>query len=293
MGYDLCETLQYYASESATGALLATSASVPGEVGRIYLHHGQLAHVSMERSGESGWHLLMKILHWPELELAWAEGDRPPTMDQLYDVSDLLFRLASLEDEGIVDPEAVQAAIGGVEQKAQGLDLEQCMVELQIQNTEFAGQSVLLDRPDVIVGRLSNADFCLPHPTISSRHASFTVTARGVLVRDLGSTNGTFVNKEQVQERLLGSGDTVWLGSVACMVVVKPKRRFGDGIPAARPGGVEGFQTVAPRHKTQKLESSIRRMEPLSWKNLPPTPKKTTGKILLDKLKSTFGRPGT
>lgn len=54
----------------------------------------------------------------------------------------------------------------------------------------------------------------MPHDTMASRrHANFAPQSGGVLVTDLGSTNGTFVNGQRVSKALLKPGDTVTLGT--------------------------------------------------------------------------------
>ena len=50
-------------------------------------------------------------------------------------------------------------------------------------------------------------------PTVSSRHAELTVDRGGAVVRDLGSTNGTFVNNQRLAApRRLADGDVLRLG---------------------------------------------------------------------------------
>jgi hypothetical protein len=61
----------------------------------------------------------------------------------------------------------------------------------------------------LIIGRSRNCDLRLPGGDASRRHAEIFETADGYVVRDLGSTNGTFVNGEQVQERVLEPGDRI------------------------------------------------------------------------------------
>lgn len=57
----------------------------------------------------------------------------------------------------------------------------------------------------VEAGRVETADFCIPVPTVSSRHAMFAVGSESeVMVTDLGSTNGTFINGEQVFNGMVG-----------------------------------------------------------------------------------------
>ena len=68
------------------------------------------------------------------------------------------------------------------------------------------------------VGRDSDCEFCVEHPTISSLHCEMSLTSDGVYIRDCHSTNGTFVNGEPVLETWLDPGQTVHLGDVELFV---------------------------------------------------------------------------
>ncbi len=74
------------------------------------------------------------------------------------------------------------------------------------------GVSVELTRPDVLVGRHSEADVRLPLPDVSRRHCRFTFAGGRWHVRDLKSLNGTFVNDEPVEDAPVGHGDRVRVG---------------------------------------------------------------------------------
>jgi ABC-type multidrug transport system ATPase subunit/pSer/pThr/pTyr-binding forkhead associated (FHA) protein/ABC-type multidrug transport system permease subunit len=66
----------------------------------------------------------------------------------------------------------------------------------------------------IVLGRANSCDMVLPFPMISSRHASIERSNGGWLIRDLGSTNGTFVQgKRIVVPTRVGPGDVVNLGS--------------------------------------------------------------------------------
>jgi pSer/pThr/pTyr-binding forkhead associated (FHA) protein len=68
------------------------------------------------------------------------------------------------------------------------------------------------------VGRHPDNDFRIEHPTISSIHCEIVLHAQGVLLRDLESTNGTFVNNEKIREVELSPGQVVRLGDVELLV---------------------------------------------------------------------------
>ncbi len=72
-----------------------------------------------------------------------------------------------------------------------------------------------LDRERVMVGRSRFCDIRLQEDTVSRLHAAFTRGEQGVMLEDLGSSNGTFVNGEPVVgTRRLAVGDVVRFGAV-------------------------------------------------------------------------------
>jgi pSer/pThr/pTyr-binding forkhead associated (FHA) protein len=65
------------------------------------------------------------------------------------------------------------------------------------------------------IGRSSRADFIVDAPLVSRVHCRLTLDAAGRLgVEDLGSTNGTWVNGQKVQESSLASGDRLKIGRI-------------------------------------------------------------------------------
>jgi len=64
------------------------------------------------------------------------------------------------------------------------------------------------------IGRSPKNDLQLDHPTVSTAHCEILVSAEGVAVRDLGSTNGTYINHEQVTEGTIEQGTTLHVGEV-------------------------------------------------------------------------------
>src|SRR5260370_2166168 len=65
------------------------------------------------------------------------------------------------------------------------------------------------------LGRGFDNDFKLEHSSVSGSHCQIVVDQGNVLVKDLGSTNGTFVNRAPIQEAALRAGQTLYLGGVA------------------------------------------------------------------------------
>ena len=74
------------------------------------------------------------------------------------------------------------------------------------------GRKYNLDRESMIIGRASSADIRLEQEAVSRNHCRLFNTGDSVLVRDLGSTNGTYINDRVVEEYGLQDGDLLKIG---------------------------------------------------------------------------------
>ena len=74
------------------------------------------------------------------------------------------------------------------------------------------GKKYNLDRDSFIIGRSSGADIRLEQEAVSRNHCKLVNTGDSVIVRDLGSTNGTYVNDQLVDEYRLRDGDLLKIG---------------------------------------------------------------------------------
>ena len=83
---------------------------------------------------------------------------------------------------------------------------------LIVQRGSNAGSRYLLNTDVVTAGRHQASEIFLDDISVSRKHATFTRTRQGVVVKDLGSLNGTYVNRDLVDECLLRPGDEVQLG---------------------------------------------------------------------------------
>ncbi len=113
---------------------------------------------------------------------------------------------------------AVQLKIGDFYLHIEGGDAlgggEQVYAELTGQNLSFHGQVFRLTRNVTLVGRGKDCSLTLIDPSISRIHAKLTVDRGGtILIEDLKSSNGTFVNNERVEVATLSNGDVVRFGN--------------------------------------------------------------------------------
>lgn len=75
-----------------------------------------------------------------------------------------------------------------------------------------AGAKYALDNDVTVVGRHPDSEIFLDDITVSRRHAEFSRDGSSYVVKDVGSLNGTYVNRERIDEATLSSGDEVQIG---------------------------------------------------------------------------------
>ncbi len=83
---------------------------------------------------------------------------------------------------------------------------------LVVQRGPSAGSRFLLDTDVVGAGRHPDSEIFLDDVTVSRRHAEFRRTGQGFTVGDVGSLNGTYVNRDRIDSVTLNDGDEVQIG---------------------------------------------------------------------------------
>ncbi len=100
-----------------------------------------------------------------------------------------------------------------------------------------AGSSFRLDGDLTTAGRHPDSDIFLDDVTVSRRHAEFYRRGAFFTVRDVGSLNGTYVNRERIEEAELAGGDEVQIGKFRLLFLTSqnlPDPRVGSADPHGR-----------------------------------------------------------
>ena len=127
-----------------------------------------------------------------------ASGSRVPTGDTTKTIP------AVVDDQtGVNLSPADEAAVHA---------LPQGSALLIVQRGPNAGSRFLLDHDVTTAGRHADSDIFLDDISVSRRHVQFLRTPEGIRVKDLGSLNGTYINRELVDEALLQPEDEVQIG---------------------------------------------------------------------------------
>ena len=90
---------------------------------------------------------------------------------------------------------------------------------LLVRSGPNAGSKFALDKDVVTAGRHPDSDIFLDDITVSRRHVEVLRRPGGYVVRDVGSLNGTYVNRSRVEEGPLANGDELQVGKFKLVFV--------------------------------------------------------------------------
>lgn len=122
-------------------------------------------------------------------------------------------------------------------------------------------QPVPLNHERTLIGRLDDCQIRIPIAGVSRKHCEIVVDGGSVNIRDLDSSNGTFVNQERVSDQPLSAGDLISVGGLVFLVTVNgepsdldPSILFEDGLPEAEAS--PGAQAPASAPKAPQTVSA-------------------------------------
>jgi pSer/pThr/pTyr-binding forkhead associated (FHA) protein len=109
----------------------------------------------------------------------------------------------------------------GVEEvEVQEGDLPADTAVLVVARGPYAGSRFALTEPLTTAGRHPDSSIFLDDVTVSRRHAEITAGPDGYTVRDVGSLNGTYLNRERIEEAPLANGDELQIGKFKLVFVL-------------------------------------------------------------------------
>ena len=88
------------------------------------------------------------------------------------------------------------------------------MPKIVVLSEGLTGRSFELKVDKTTVGRLEDNAFQISEQSVSSHHCELLLKGSDVIVRDLNSTNGTYINGEKISEKVLKPGQILRLGNV-------------------------------------------------------------------------------
>ncbi len=117
------------------------------------------------------------------------------------------------------------------------------MARLVVLSEGYTGLAYELKVEKTTVGRVEDNAFQIADASVSSHHCEIIQQGNDILVRDLNSTNGSYINGEQITEKVLKPGQILRLGSIDVRLEVPP------------PAGATGKKVV---DKTQVIRQGVK-----------------------------------
>lgn len=122
-------------------------------------------------------------------------------------------------------------------------------------SADVKGQTHEIGADGLSIGRSADNDLPIENASVSGRHCTLTLEGEHYVLRDLGSTNGTRVNGQDITETVLSAKDTVQIGSVDFLFNV-------EDLPLS--------EAEAIYNKTEIVEAAGPAVKPQSFNSISP-----------------------
>ena len=125
------------------------------------------------------------------------------------------------------------------------------MAKLVVLSAGLTGRTQELKVDKITIGRVEDNTFQIAEPSVSSHHCEVLMRGSEVVVHDLESTNGTFINGEKINEKVLKIGEILRLGQIEI-------RLEGDAPPASSKKPVDQTMVMQRGVNLTELEQGAR-----------------------------------
>ena len=125
------------------------------------------------------------------------------------------------------------------------------MAKLVVLSEGMTGQSYELKVDKTTVGRVDDNTFQIPQSSVSSHHCEVLLRGSDIVIKDLNSTNGTFINNEPVKgEAILKAGQVLRLGEI--------EMRLETGAPTNAGGVIGASSKKTPIDSTMVIHKGVK-----------------------------------
>jgi len=116
-------------------------------------------------------------------------------------------------------------------------------VSLVMVTADGKQKEIPLNRQVQVIGRQTDCQIRIPTSAVSRHHCELTVNESRVLLRDLGSSNGSYVNRKRISQQELAPGDLICIGELVFVLkvgdrpsIIDPEDAYEDGVVQAAAG---------------------------------------------------------
>lgn len=144
-------------------------------------------------------------------------------------------------------------------------------VNLVLFKKDGSQKAFSLPSDTTIIGRRHDCDLCIPLTVVSKRHCQLNQNKEAVIIRDLDSRNGTFLNEKRINETTVQAGDYIRIGPLTFLLqidgkpekIVPPKQAKPKPAPKVPPPKVlaEELSGSFPELELDKSDSFLADLE--------------------------------
>jgi hypothetical protein len=195
------EALGRLGENKEQGCLLVSKGA---EMVQVYVQDGFIIRASSR--AKEGADAVELALHMPDGVCTWLRGVQPPLTAKNIRLN--IIELMHKHGDNAKPKMIETARITGVEKKQPDVKFNYFLIP-----GDRPTERIYLTKSSAVLGRDPTADVVIDNVDVSWRHCLLDIQTRGVvLVRDLDSTNGTFVNGSLVHDTSINPGDLLELG---------------------------------------------------------------------------------
>src|SRR5258707_962317 len=130
------------------------------------------------------------------------------------------------------------------------------MAKLVVLSAGMNGRTHELNVDKTTIGRVEDNTFQIADPSVSSHHCEVLLRGDDVVIKDLNSTNGSFINGEKFSETVLKPGQTLRLGQIELQLLTEGMPIPAPTVaPAPAPSPPAPAAAPSPMSKTMGLTS--------------------------------------
>ncbi len=138
------------------------------------------------------------------------------------------------------------------------------MAKVLLKYKEAAVKEIPLDKESTTIGRKPDNDIVIDNQAVSGHHASIAVEGDRLVLEDLGSLNGTFVNGQKISKTELFNGDVVLIGVHTLNVTSEKNRPQETKGFAVRGRSMDETMVIAPDDQKKIIAAADKNLpEPL------------------------------
>lgn len=205
----LAEILQMCCLSQRSGQITFHSGK---SYGFVFIQHGRVLHAMCgPLEGEGA---IYTMLTWPGGTFTLNEDILPHKKTVTLTWEQLLLEGARRADAGMISSKGLTDVPITTQEPAGSIRPQESQPKLTITRPDLPPVIYELVQEYTHVGRTPGNEICLQYPSVSSRHCIFIMSGTDIVLRDLNSSNGTFVNDEAVNETILRPGDQIQVGVI-------------------------------------------------------------------------------